>query len=80
MPMPENKSKPSLRTDLFVRVNELPIWCSASADRIPEDPGSSPVAFGKGVGIAVECHRRLGMSVTFGHGADIHPGGKQGRY
>jgi hypothetical protein len=75
MPMPETILKSSLRTDLFVRVNRLLVGRSASAQCIPEDSGGCPVAFGQGVGVTVECHRRLGVPMTFSDGADIHPGG-----
>src|SRR5579863_5726632 len=50
---------------------------SAAVDGVSKDPGGNAISLGQSVCIAVECHRGLRMSVTFGHGADVHSGGEQ---
>ena len=40
--------------------------------------GSGAIPFRQRVGVAVECHRRLGMAMTLRHGADVHSGRQQG--
>jgi hypothetical protein len=52
---------------------------SGVVESFTENFGGNTVSLGQSVGVAVERHCRLGVTMTFGHGTDVYSGRQQSR-